>query len=66
MEIHCSYIPKLTDLFRELEAQRDFTKLRQLYVVFKCIFMLDRNALLETLLSDEHIECVAFILFLLV
>ena len=33
-------------------------QLCHLYTVFKCIFMLNRNALLEVLLSDENIQCV--------
>lgn len=41
-----------------LEDLENYDALRTMYTIFKNLFMLNKNSLLEVLLSDEHIESV--------
>lgn len=49
------YIDKLLTLFRQLEDVEDIQSLQKLYEIFKNIFLLNKNSLIETLLSDNSI-----------
>lgn len=50
-----SYIKKLLELFRESEDLKNTESLHTLYDIFKNIFLLNRNSLLEVLFADENI-----------
>ena len=50
-----NYIPKLLELFTELESKKDIVSLQKLFDVIKNIFLLNQNSLLEILVSEECI-----------
>jgi len=50
-----NYIKKLLELFRESEDLENIKSLHVLYEIFKNIFLLNRNALLDILFSEENI-----------
>lgn len=49
------YIKKLLELFRLCEELENIESLHILYEIFKNIFLLNKNSLLEVLFSDENI-----------
>lgn len=48
-----NYIPKLLQLFRQLEEKRDITSLQKLYEIFKNIFLLNKSSLFDIMLSEN-------------
>ena len=54
IESEC-YIKKLLELFRESEDLDNIKSLHILYEIFKNIFMLNRNSLLDILFAEENI-----------
>lgn len=50
-----NYIPKLLDLFVQLEKDKDVPNLQKLYEIFKSIFLLNRNSLFDILLCEQAI-----------
>lgn len=50
-----NYINKLLSLFRQLEDFEDIQSLQKLYEIFKNIFLLNKNSLIEIMLSDNVI-----------
>ena len=49
------YIPKLLEIFRKCEDLENIESLHTLFSIFKGLFMLEKNALFETMFSPEHI-----------
>ena len=50
-----NYIRKLLDIFQECERERDTDNLQTLYRIFKNLFLMNRTAILQILLSEENI-----------
>ena len=49
------YIPKLLEIFKKCEDLENIESLHTLFSIFKGLFMLEKNALFETMFSSEHI-----------
>ena len=50
-----SYIPKLLDIFRQSEDLEDEAALKNLYEIFKSIWMLNQGDIYEILFKQEYI-----------
>ncbi|XP_018494067.1 serine/threonine-protein phosphatase 4 regulatory subunit 3A [Galendromus occidentalis] len=56
------YITKLLDLFTVVEDLEDLDSLHTLYNIFKSIFLLNKNALLDMMFTEENIMQVVGVL----
>ena len=50
-----SYIPKLLEIFRQSEDLEDETALKNLYEIFKAIWMLNQGDIYEIMFKQEYI-----------
>lgn len=56
------YITKLLDIFNVAEDLEDMESLHNLYNIFKSIFLLNKNALLDIMFTEENIMTVVGVL----
>jgi len=52
---HDGYVRQLVDVFRRCEDLEDADGLRQLYTIFRCLFLLNKPSLLDVMLSTDLI-----------
>lgn len=59
------YIPKLCELFHICEDLGNSDGLKSLFSIARSLFMLNRNSLIEIILSEEYFRLLLFIFYIL-